>query len=398
MGNYLSEPNKTKHSDTGEGNGHCWGSSEMQGWRIGMEDAHVTLSSMDGALGSTSMFAVFDGHGGKEVAKFCARHMPAELVSAYTRYKDFGKALVHAFERMDDLLRIDAHRAELAEWKSQGKGGNEGAEVASSSSGSAPSNPQTAALQSSIRQDMMEASAKGSMSKQNMQQMLLKMLVMKKIGERGGDVEAEEGGLPTANGVGCTAVCVLLTQTEIICANAGDSRAVLCRKGKAVPLSRDHKPNEDSERQRIENAGGTVEAIKREKSTMYRVNGNLSLARAIGDLQYKARADLPPAAQIICATPEVVYDSVSSDDEFLVIACDGIWDVKTSQEVCNFVRRRLMKQQPTDKVAEQLMDSCISEDPKKSQGIGGDNMTVVIVKFDRWDCREAGSACACTIS
>jgi protein phosphatase 2C family protein 2/3 len=74
---------------------------------------------------------------------------------------------------------------------------------------------------------------------------------------------------------GTTAVAVLVTDTgRLVCANAGDSRAVLCRAGKALDLSIDHKPFLDSERARIEAAGGFV--------MLGRVNGNLALSRAIG--------------------------------------------------------------------------------------------------------------------
>ena len=78
---------------------------------------------------------------------------------------------------------------------------------------------------------------------------------------------------------GCTATTMLLTQTEIYCANAGDSRTVLSRGKQAVPLSEDHKPDDAIERKRIYNANGFVEDG--------RVNGMLALSRALGDFEYK---------------------------------------------------------------------------------------------------------------
>lgn len=116
--------------------------------------------------------------------------------------------------------------------------------------------------------------------------------------------------------------------------NSGDSRSVLGVKGRAKPLSHDHKPqNEGSsfcslrskrlamyssipgEKARICAAGGFVD--------FGRVNGNLALSRAIGDFEFKKSADLPPEAQIVTAFPEVSVHEISDDDEFLVIACDG---------------------------------------------------------------------------
>lgn len=87
---------------------------------------------------------------------------------------------------------------------------------------------------------------------------------------------------------GCTAVVALLHGNKLFIANAGDSRAVLCRDGKAFPLSEDHKPSQARERERIVAAGGFLSEI----GGMCRVNGNLNLSRAIGDLKYKNNADV----------------------------------------------------------------------------------------------------------
>lgn len=78
---------------------------------------------------------------------------------------------------------------------------------------------------------------------------------------------------------GCTATVVLVTPMEIYCANAGDSRTVMCEKGVAIDLSKDHKPDLNEERNRIMKAGGEV--------IEGRVNGMLALSRAIGDFDYK---------------------------------------------------------------------------------------------------------------
>ena len=120
-------------------------------------------------------------------------------------------------------------------------------------------------------------------------------------------------------------------------ANAGDSRSVLGVKGRAKPLSFDHKPQNEGkcifllqssletpklkqrsgEKARICAAGGFVD--------FGRVNGNLALSRAIGDFEFKKSAELSPEQQIVTAFPDVVTHSISNDDEFLVIACDGMF-------------------------------------------------------------------------
>jgi serine/threonine protein phosphatase PrpC len=83
---------------------------------------------------------------------------------------------------------------------------------------------------------------------------------------------------------GCTACVAIITETEIICANAGDSRCVLSNDGKAIEMSMDHKPDLPTEKARIEKAGGFVEEN--------RVKGVLNLSRSLGDLEYKQDASL----------------------------------------------------------------------------------------------------------
>lgn len=97
--------------------------------------------------------------------------------------------------------------------------------------------------------------------------------------------------------------------------------------GNAVALSHDHKPMNDEEKQRIEAAGGTVSHA----GGVPRVNGNLNLSRAIGDLKYKTNKDLPVEAQIITAHPDVRVFELSSEDQFFLLACDGVWDVLSNE-------------------------------------------------------------------
>lgn len=118
-------------------------------------------------------------------------------------------------------------------------------------------------------------------------------------------------------------------------ANAGDSRCVLCRDGQAIELSLDHKPEDAPEMERIVKAGGEV-------TSDGRVNGGLNLSRALGDHAYKQNMVLPPQEQMISALPDVRHITIDPEkDEFMVLACDGIWNFMTSQNVVQFVRTRL---------------------------------------------------------
>ncbi|KAI5784663.1 phosphatase 2C-domain-containing protein [Geopyxis carbonaria] len=169
---------------------------------------------------------------------------------------------------------------------------------------------------------------------------------------------------------GCTASAALITGTKIYVANAGDSRTVLGVKGRAKPLSFDHKPQNEAEKARITAAGGFVD--------FGRVNGNLALSRAIGDFEFKKSADLPPEQQIVTAFPDVVVHDISEDDEFLVVACDGIWDCQSSQAVIEFVRRGIAAKQELHRICENMMDNCLARN-SDSGGVGCDNMTMVII-------------------
>jgi serine/threonine protein phosphatase PrpC len=106
-------------------------------------------------------------------------------------------------------------------------------------------------------------------------------------------------------------------------ANAGDSRSVLCQKGgKAFEMSTDHKPDLPTEKLRIEQAGMFVEEC--------RVNGSLNLSRSLGDLEYKKNPNKSKELQAVTCIPEIKSHPFNADCEFLIIACDGIWDCLTS--------------------------------------------------------------------
>ena len=146
---------------------------------------------------------------------------------------------------------------------------------------------------------------------------------------------------------GCTAVTLVITPDgKLVCGNAGDSRCVLSRGGKAVPLSFDHKPTNEEETRRIMAAGGTVSGG--------RVQGNLALSRAIGDFEFKQGTHLTPEQQMVTADPEVTITQLVPEDEFIVLACDGIWDVMTNEEVVDFVSQRL----PHADIAKVCEDTC----------------------------------------
>jgi serine/threonine protein phosphatase PrpC len=116
-----------------------------------------------------------------------------------------------------------------------------------------------------------------------------------------------------------------------------------------------------------------------------RINGGLNVSRTIGDLKYKQNENLPPNSQIVSCTPEIMSFWRAPQDEFLLIACDGVWDVLSSQEAVDAVRERLSEIQDgsvePSEVAEEILDMCVSPNLTQTHGLGGDNMTLIIVVF-----------------
>eukprot|EP00547_Thalassionema_nitzschioides_P018548 CAMPEP_0194243066 /NCGR_PEP_ID=MMETSP0158-20130606/8404_1 /TAXON_ID=33649 /ORGANISM="Thalassionema nitzschioides, Strain L26-B" /LENGTH=397 /DNA_ID=CAMNT_0038978285 /DNA_START=347 /DNA_END=1540 /DNA_ORIENTATION=+ len=139
---------------------------------------------------------------------------------------------------------------------------------------------------------------------------------------------------------GSTAVTVTIHEEKdgsrtLLSANVGDSRAVLCRGGTALDLTRDHKPNDERERARIQEMGEKIEWDNFGK--VHRVR-NLSLSRAIGDSFAKP---------VVSPEVDIKLFRVHDDDEFVIVASDGVWDVMTSEQVVKFVKRKIDTLIPT---------------------------------------------------
>ncbi|KAG4198954.1 hypothetical protein ERO13_A05G117800v2 [Gossypium hirsutum] len=233
MGVYLSTPKTEKLSEDGENDKLRFGLSSMQGWRASMEDAHAAYLDLDD---STSFFGVYDGHGGKAVAKFCAKHLHQQVLKheAYSA-GDIGTSVQKAFLRMDEMMCGQRGWRELA-----------------------------------VLGDKMD----------------------KVSGFFEGFVWSPKG-------------------------DEANDHFDDWPPEEAYNLSKDHKPDLELEKDRILKAGGFIQ--------VGRVNGSLNLARAIGDAEFKQNKSLPAERQIVTANPDINTVEICDDDEFLVLACDGIW-------------------------------------------------------------------------
>jgi serine/threonine protein phosphatase PrpC len=139
--------------------------------------------------------------------------------------------------------------------------------------------------------------------------------------------------------------------------NVGDSRAVLSnKKGEAVQLSVDHKPNLPEEKKRIESLGGKISF----DGSDWRVK-TLSLSRAFGDLD---------CCPYVTHLPNIYKYKLDSKDKFIIMACDGLWDALSNQEAVEFIRDLQFKNY-TGNYAKQLGQHALEKGSY-------DNVTVII--------------------
>ena len=365
-----------------------------------MEDAHVCEPNLSDSH-DTALYGVFDGHCGAEVARYVGRHISSVLKkdprfeSSGKDPKEIGQCIRRTFHKLDEIFEdYDTCGEEIETLKNgAGKDKKESSQE-DEETDKADVETRRLALQNSVTSDLESAKRKGGLSQQEAMQLMLKMMCLEKLTPKNksaehdddDDDEDEDGDdevsvttpLPKVQ-AGCTSVVVAIRNGYVITANAGDSRAVLSRAGKAVALSWDHKPQSEIESSRIKNAGGFV-------SENGRVNGNLNLSRSIGDLKYKVDKSLKREEQIITAEPDIHIEKLDTEkDEFLILACDGIWDVLTRQEAVDEVRKRILadrKAKLSDICSDILKNVCLAETTQGSMGKGCDNMTLMVVRLN----------------
>ncbi|KAJ4768875.1 Protein phosphatase 2C family protein [Rhynchospora pubera] len=153
--------------------------------------------------------------------------------------------------------------------------------------------------------------------------------------------------------VGSTALAAVVGEKKIIVANCGVSQAVLSRGGSAVRLSSDHKANSQDEMQRIEEAGGKIIGITH------------SLKPQSRDDKLKPR--------VICE-PEVTITERAEEDEFLILASHGLWDVISNEIACGIVRNCLSTGSTPTEAASLLTTIAISRGSR-------DNISVIVVQL-----------------
>lgn len=163
---------------------------------------------------------------------------------------------------------------------------------------------------------------------------------------------------------GTAAATLHIIDDTFLAANAGDSRVVMGTRRDAVQLTLDHKPDLFDERSRIESLGGRVVTF-----VVPRVQGVLAMSRALGDQALKP---------YVSPEPRVVKGLLASENDFAVVACDGVWDVLTPSDVIEVARRADGPQEAAERIV------------AKALSVGSrDNVTVIVVDLRQYTARIA---------
>ncbi|SYW85422.1 uncharacterized protein UHO2_01668 [Ustilago hordei] len=308
-------------------------------WRRAMEDAHAFVYDF-GDVHGQGFFGIFDGHAGKDAAEWCGQNFHQYLLKTLEFDSD---------KPVPDLLNATFHIVdkELASLASQ-KGSSSGC---------------TAAVAFLRLED--ESSRP------------LKANANPNVGGKGNsDTTASETSKEAATGDGLwgriskrfesadgkrTEISSATPRRVLYTANVGDARAVLCRDGKAVRLSYDHKGSDAQEAKRITDAGGFV--------MNSRVNGVLAVTRSLGDSAMK---------EFVVGSPYTTETVLGSEDSFLIIACDGadhplfgqLWDVIEDQEAVDLIKDL----QDPQEASQRLLEHALSE-------FSTDNTSIMVIRF-----------------
>mmetsp|Transcript_32023 Transcript_32023/g.52921 ORF Transcript_32023/g.52921 Transcript_32023/m.52921 type:complete len:448 (+) Transcript_32023:121-1464(+) len=418
MGNLLGSPVTEKETHVGvTPDGLEYGVSSMQGWRVHMEDAHIcepnlyaysssssgdTTAAVKLALPGHSLFAVFDGHGGTFAAEYAGVNL-CRVLSAQPKFLQYAKfaqgRAVKEASLTDESERVQYVRSglDLLEGALRDAFVDIDCEILMATRGN-PVPDANAPYHDVAAVD--DAAVVATTATDNSATAVAAAAPKKKIPTPNCDEDA-----------GTTAVVVMVTPHWIVCANAGDSRSVMAKHGhKVVPLSYDHKPDDEEEERRIRAGGGYVAGG--------RVEGDLAVSRGYGDYRFKlpstvlmgTKNDIPhdsddgsaaseeqkarsgairPDDQKVSPIPDIIVQNRSAEqDEFIIVACDGIWDVQTNYECVKVVAELFAEGESNIGLAcEETLDLCLSMGSK-------DNMTTLLVKLPAQKVGDGGGVTA----
>jgi serine/threonine protein phosphatase PrpC len=176
---------------------------------------------------------------------------------------------------------------------------------------------------------------------------------------------------------GTTLVVGLISGPNLYVANVGDSEAFVCRGESALSLTTIHNPSKNSnEVSRVQSVGGRLYNNRLGHPHLNVRFFNIAISRAIGDLLYKSPQYTQHKPSGLTADPDVSVNKLADEDKFLLLACDGVWDVLTHQEVADFINEKLKETDDLQIICNNLVEEALA---RRSM----DNITVCLVLFSR---------------
>lgn len=306
MGAIMSEPDTKCNMDNGQSADIFWSCVSMQGWRIDMEDDHIIQPDFTEDL---ALFAIYDGHGGSEIAKTASKLYPAFLKDdQYFKKGDYARALVSSFERFD-LFMMNENSSSIF-------GKIAGSEICAGCT----------ALVMLIE--------KKAHNKRGEEELEVKLNSMKDMNLR---VPASQWKAHVTQ-ISDTLFQQDKTSPEepekkrrVWIANSGDCRSLLIRsKLETLSINEEHKPTNKREKTRILKAGGLI--------INNRIDENLNLSRALGDFHYKSNRSLDFDKQMIISKPDIYEIFIDSGkDEYLFLGCDGVFERLSDMQIGNIM-------------------------------------------------------------
>ena len=204
--------------------------------------------------------------------------------------------------------------------------------------------------------------------RQALEQTFLKMDdMLRNVGKDDEDYESIKN-----TNAGCTALVCLIVKKKVYIANAGDCRCIIFNDtGIIYQMNREHKPTDKEEFERIRDGGGFV--------INGRINENLNLSRAIGDLSFKDNPNLDQKNQLIIAFPDVVEKELDKQDVCILLGCDGVFEKLSDHMLKDTIFRKMKLNWSLEDIIQLMMDKCLGD--KRMSHLGLDNMSSILIKF-----------------
>ena len=327
-------------------------------YRSKMEDVHTYIANFAERV-DWGYFAIFDGHAGKESARWCGNNLHTLLEQEIDlELQDQNNTLQHANKADSTPDQLNLQPSSQVD--------------ASQGNVTTATNCSTSSIPLKGRVDMKDHLYKAFVKADE---------IIEKNGQGNSgctaavavlrwESESEDDCMVDTNNTGKQSngksksfdfVPTKNHKRMLYTSNVGDSRIVLSRKGRAYRLSYDHKASDHNESTRVENAGGLI--LKN------RVNGVLAVTRSLGDSYMK---------DLVLGKPFTTSTQIIKDDEFMIIACDGVWDVISDAKACKIVADCFKNAMDAQEAAKKLCQMAINDGTT-------DNITCMVVKFRHFE-------------